>query len=464
MQRILTLQLLVTALFLDCTETSSSHAFSVEEEVTDPYFTSTSRTYETKLGSSVSFYCQVENIGTSTLIWKKDNRIISAGDIVIRKDKRFILSGYNLTMNSVKVKDEGDYVCEVETYNEPIRQISQLTVLVPAQVEPIPQDGLYTVRAGTTITLQCRASGNPQPVITWKKKKSELPTGQKFVSGNSILIHSVKREHAGVFVCMADNGVGNQATANINLTVLHPPVIRIEKSLDSLHNRVQVKIVCQVKAEPSAQVRWYKDNMLLDPSLNKLMESKGSTHTLVVKSLAITDFGNYSCMAENNLGRNRGFIHLSGRPQQVSITSPRTSHKAEEYTITWETISLLRVTEYRILYRLHRDRDKAVPSYRNDWTNIIPTMKNRNSRLRYDGVIFKGSFTFFGLEAGSKYEVRIQARNEEGWSERGRSFMFTMPEFDMEEKLLLRDNSGGAVKAMARIVMVLWIAGLKIYL
>ena len=85
---------------------------------------------------------KVENIGSSTLIWKKDNRIISAGEIVIRKDKRFILSGSNLTMHSVQVKDEGDYVCEVETYNEPIRQISQLIVLVPAQVEPIPQVGI----------------------------------------------------------------------------------------------------------------------------------------------------------------------------------------------------------------------------------------------------------------------------------------------------------------------------------
>ena len=100
---------------------------------------------------------------------------------------------------------------------------------------PHPQTGVYVVRAGSTITLECRASGNPQPVITWKKKvtpktlshdvscilqKSELPTGQKFSSGNSILIHSVRSAHAGVFVCMADNGVGNQARANINLTVL----------------------------------------------------------------------------------------------------------------------------------------------------------------------------------------------------------------------------------------------------
>jgi hypothetical protein len=52
---------------------------------------------------------QVANIGTSTLIWKKDNRIISAGDIVIRKDQRFTLEGFNLTLNSVQVKDEGEY-------------------------------------------------------------------------------------------------------------------------------------------------------------------------------------------------------------------------------------------------------------------------------------------------------------------------------------------------------------------
>ena len=53
--------------------------------------------------------------------------------------------------------------------------------------------------------------------------------------------------------------------------------------------------------------------------------------------------------------------------------------------------------------------------------------------FRYDGVVFKGSFTFYALEPGSKYEVRVQAKNEEGWSERGRSFMFSTPEFDMEE-------------------------------
>ena len=46
---------------------------------------------------------QVGNIGSGTLIWKKDNRIISAGPVVIRKDKRFGLEGTNLTMSLVQV-------------------------------------------------------------------------------------------------------------------------------------------------------------------------------------------------------------------------------------------------------------------------------------------------------------------------------------------------------------------------
>ena len=49
---------------------------------------------------------------------------------------------------------------------------------------------------------------------------------------------------------------------------------------------------------------------------------------------------------------------------------------------------------------------------------------------RYDGVIFKQTFSFYGLQPDSKYEVRVRAKNEEGWSEPGKSFIFTTPRFD----------------------------------
>ena len=92
--------------------------------------------------TSALLLLQVGNIGAGTLIWKKDTRLISAGALIIRKDPRLRLEGYNLTLAGVKPEDEGEYICQVETFNlEPIQQSSALSVLIPARVEPLPQSG-----------------------------------------------------------------------------------------------------------------------------------------------------------------------------------------------------------------------------------------------------------------------------------------------------------------------------------
>ena len=57
------------------------------------------------------------------------------------------------------------------------------------------------------------------------------------------------------------------------------------------------------------------------------------------------------------------------------VTSPHRSHLASQYSLTWEAVSLLRVLEYRLLYRPVRQGGEQ-------WTNIIPTLQNKNSRLR----------------------------------------------------------------------------------
>ena len=67
-----------------------------------------------------------------------------------------------------------------------------------------------------------------------------------------------------------------------------------------------------IKYEISFQVKWYKDTMLLDPTNTRHMEVYGNRHVLTLKKVKETDFGNYSCMADNSLGRDRGSIEVSG--------------------------------------------------------------------------------------------------------------------------------------------------------
>ena len=70
------------------------------------------------------------NSGSSTVIWKKHNRIISAGENIIRKDPRLQLDGgHNLRISQLKDSDAGEYVCQIETYGSPLDQRSTLEIL-----------------------------------------------------------------------------------------------------------------------------------------------------------------------------------------------------------------------------------------------------------------------------------------------------------------------------------------------
>ena len=100
-------------------------------------------------------------------------------------------------------------ICKVETFNlEPIQQASKLSVLIPARVEPLPHSGQiqmlyfsakfpncrclgqYTVREGSSLTLECRASGNPAPVITWTRTsaQTEARPGDLDIQGPAVTI------------------------------------------------------------------------------------------------------------------------------------------------------------------------------------------------------------------------------------------------------------------------------------
>lgn len=57
---------------------------------------------------------------------------------------------------------------------------------------------------------------------------------------------------------------------------------------------------------------WFQDSFVLDPTDRRVMEARGTKYTLTIKNVQSSDFGNYSCQGENNLGKTRKFMELSG--------------------------------------------------------------------------------------------------------------------------------------------------------
>ena len=67
------------------------------------------------------------------------------------------------------------------------------------------------------------------------------------------------------------------------------------------------------------QVSWYRRQKKLHETDRLLFQTKGSRQTLYIRKVNPTDFGNYSCRAENALGEARTFTELSGKVKRILL-------------------------------------------------------------------------------------------------------------------------------------------------
>jgi hypothetical protein len=91
---------------------------------------------------------------------------------------------------------------------------------VPPRIHYVSHTGPLEVLQGATVKMECRASGNPVPTVAWTRKNNVLPSGERSVSGLSLVIQHADRHSAGQYQCSADNGVGQPDTRHITLNVL----------------------------------------------------------------------------------------------------------------------------------------------------------------------------------------------------------------------------------------------------
>lgn len=62
----------------------------------------------------------------------------------------------------------GEYVCEAGN-NAGMTSAVAILEVQSAPVITLRPSGLYTVKPGNRVTLQCSAIGNPSPSVTWTK-------------------------------------------------------------------------------------------------------------------------------------------------------------------------------------------------------------------------------------------------------------------------------------------------------
>ncbi|XP_044238218.2 limbic system-associated membrane protein isoform X1 [Ursus arctos] len=269
-------------------------------------------------GDTAILRCVVED-KNSKVAWLNRSGIIFAGhdkwslDPRVELEKRHSLE-YSLRIQKVDVYDEGSYTCSVQTQHEPKTSQVYLIVQVPPKISNISSD--VTVNEGSNVTLVCMANGRPEPVITWRHL---TPTGREFEGEEEYLeILGITREQSGKYECKAANEVSSADVRQVKVTVNYPPTITESKSNEATTGR-KASLKCEASAVPAPDFEWYRDDTRINSANGLEIKSTEGQSSLTVTNVTEEHYGNYTCVAANNLGVTNASLVLFKR---VSPTIP----------------------------------------------------------------------------------------------------------------------------------------------
>ncbi|NXC93378.1 VCAM1 protein, partial [Certhia familiaris] len=153
-------------------------------------------------GENVSIQCSAESNPPPKIILRRKSDSADMGPY----------SAKSILLPSVMFQNGGDYECVAE--NEFGYSKSEITL----NVKYGPKNTMITIipttalKEGETVTMKCTSSGNPAPVISWKKKKT-TGESEKISKNATLTIQNLKSQDLGLYECEAYNQFGKEEKA-----------------------------------------------------------------------------------------------------------------------------------------------------------------------------------------------------------------------------------------------------------
>ena len=98
--------------------------------------------------------------------------------------------------------DSDNYLCTAKNF---LGTVVKRTVLVVATLPrfSVKPPARVIAAPGETLRLTCSATGDPQPVIRWKRQGAQLPVGTSLQVNGVLEIRDFKTNERGNYICIA---------------------------------------------------------------------------------------------------------------------------------------------------------------------------------------------------------------------------------------------------------------------
>nr|CAI5860889.1 unnamed protein product [Callosobruchus analis] len=191
-----------------------------------------------------------------------------------------------------------------QTYTERPQEFS------PPKIDLEKFEPSVSALIGDQATLRCAVTGNPTPKIKWSKGNILIDGTQpryRIKLDQSLQIITLHKTDSGIYLCTAENSLGEPVTNEIKLDVLVPVRANITSADQRFPVGSDIELPCIVQGYPVPQVKWYKDGVEITNS--EKMQITG-VNTLFIRNVTKSDSGNYQCEATNAYSRASSTIEI----------------------------------------------------------------------------------------------------------------------------------------------------------
>lgn len=414
----------------------TSDGYNEEEVEVDPTIISKGDTFMVDKGTTIRLPCYVDKFPENSYIimWKKvkgtsdPNSFLVVDKNIMDKHQKHRMSvevkhdedihshisegvahrGSTLVIGLANEEDEGQYICQIAGHDD--REIKHtVNIRAPPTITKSPSNGLLKVDKGDSVTMSCYGQGKPKPKISWRRLGKKMPDGRMEIEAEELSFKSVTRQHSGTYECVADNGFGQPARQTIHVDVDYLPEVEAEEIFVHASTGNNVELVCNVHAHPKPTVKWFKNTMELTDETAQL-EQHGHRYTLNLPTVDESDLGNYTCRAQNQLGKAERILEVSGKAGFAKFTSKQKGTEPTTFLLEWKSESSTPITAFELRWREHGD---------GSWHSeeITP--------IRLNNYEWAGKHSIRDLKAASRFEATVAAMNSEDWSRHSPTYHFS---------------------------------------
>ena len=138
--------------------------------------------------------CHVAGFPAPVVTWKRSSGQLPQG--------RAQYNNTTLQISDARKGDSDWYYCSAVNLLGNVEK-KTLLVVISLPVFTVKPPGKVLASTGDTLTLNCSATGDPRPVISWKRQGATLPVGRSHRTNDALVIRDFKGEDAGNYICVA---------------------------------------------------------------------------------------------------------------------------------------------------------------------------------------------------------------------------------------------------------------------